>query len=177
MARKSLQTSPYPLGMARWLLGIGNTFRRDDGLGPYLVGILRASLPPEVHPITAQVFPVPAPWHPQDRVLVLDAVHSLQWNPGTVVDLDLLDLPRLPQDLRVSTHGLGLWEWLRLTQMHPGLPQELRFLGIVGQDFGHGPGLSEVVARSVPEVLHRIRQWLQDRPTEQPGESVGVDPR
>ena len=141
------------------ILALGNPLRRDDGVGPVLARALKEV--PGPHRVEVfQVPPVPPPWHPQDRVLILDAVQAPSLEPGTLVELEGTRLLALPPEIRFSSHGLSLREWLALASLDPGWPEELRFLGIVGQAFGQGEGLSPAVRAAVPRALARIRRWL-----------------
>ncbi len=146
----------------RWIVAVGNRFRQDDGLALQAVQqVKEQGLPPGVRVLTHAQWPLPAPWQPGDRVLLLDAVHAPRLPAGTLVDLSAEDLQSLPPGFRGSSHSLGLQEWLAVVALNPGLPAELRFLGLVGQHFGFGEGLSKPVAQALPRLIHEIFVWLR----------------
>ncbi len=146
-----------------WILAVGNEFRRDDGLAIEAARRLAETLPrdPALRLLHLAGLPLPAPWHPANAVLILDAVATPRHPPGTLISLGPEELQRLPADLRVSSHGIGFGEWIRLVSLEPGLPRALRFLGVVGQDFGPGKGLSTAVAAALPRLVAQALHWIR----------------
>ncbi|HUY21683.1 MAG TPA: hydrogenase maturation protease [Acidimicrobiales bacterium] len=55
-----------------------------------------------------------------------------------------------------STHGLGIAGALRLARAVGRAPDRVLAVGIEGEDFGNGTGLSDAVARAVEEAAARV---------------------
>jgi hydrogenase maturation protease len=144
--------------------GIGNTLRRDDGAGPAVVERLgqllsnpRTRAPQisgEHEVICAGPFGDPldllGDWDGADLALVVDAVHSGA-PPGTVT-LTWVDRPD-EAGQPPSTHGLSVLDAYRLASALDQAPARLAILGIEGEDFGHGEGLSQAVEVAVAAAI------------------------
>ncbi|WP_051939041.1 hypothetical protein [Phaeacidiphilus oryzae] len=61
-----------------------------------------------------------------------------------------------------GTHGLGLGDAAALGAALGLMPERLVVIGVEGQDFDLGPGLSPPVAAAVPAAAGRIRRLLLD---------------
>ena len=128
--------------------GIGNEYRRDDG-----VGVAVAAHVATHEPTVRNIGPVIEPldlltrWDGADLAVVIDAVCS-HAKAGTVsiVDLDS------EKDCRhvVSSHGIDLPGALRIARTVGQAPGRVVVVGVVGVDFSHGPGLSPDVEAAVP---------------------------
>lgn len=94
-----------------------------------------------------------------DAAILIDAVRSGA-PPGTIHDLDLLDLPG--SSLRaVSSHDLGVAEAMQLMTALGRLPVRGRLLGI---EIGPLPSVPSdqatlAVSQATAEVVRRARQW------------------
>jgi hydrogenase maturation protease len=98
-------------------------------------------------------------WAGEDLAIVVDAVRSGA-PPGTVslTWLEQLSDVLLPAGCaRASTHGLGVADVFRLACEIGLAPQRVALIGVEGQDFSHGEGLSTAVeagaARAVALVV------------------------
>lgn len=145
------------------VIGVGATFRRDDGAGPAVIDLLRRDPPPGV--LLAVTDGEPARliglWDDTDRAVVVDAVSADPAVPGRVHELDLPGLEGVRPDPGTGgSHALGLGEAVALGAAVGSMPRVLRVFAIEGGDFGWGPGLSPPVARAVEEVAARVRAWL-----------------
>ena len=144
--------------------GIGNLMRHDDGAGPQVARRV-AELAKEGGPVTALASPLGEPldllgsWDGADLAIVVDAVRSGA-PPGTLT-LDWLGAPGgldpLPGDGRSpSTHGLGVADVYRLASAIGQAPPRVAVVGIEGQDFSHGEGLSAAVEAGIGEGVNVI---------------------
>lgn len=144
------------------LVGIGNDFRRDDGVGLVVARALKArnlSGTTVVETNEAGVGLLEL-WRGADRVFIVDAVRSGA-APGFLHTIDL-DTHVLPADLTASSsHALGLANTIELARALDCLPPALIIYGIEGQAFGLGEGLSPEVARRLPAIIEAIVQQLR----------------
>ena len=135
------------------ILGVGNPFRSDDGVGPFVAARLAAA-------------GWPARAHAGDGTGILDAMaeagHLVLVDatrsgaaPGTRVSFGGHD--PLPADLfHYSTHRFGLAEAVETARALGMLPARLTVHGIEGAAFGPGARLSAPVAAAAGALLAEI---------------------
>ncbi|WP_128378861.1 hydrogenase maturation protease [Streptomyces cavernae] len=140
------------------VVGVGNEFRRDDGVGCAVVARLRERaeqrpLPPGTVLATCDGDPgrLIGLWEGAALVVVVDAAHAHPGEPGRVHRL-ALDAEFLERPTTTSTHGLGLGEAVELARVLGRLPGRLVVYAVEGADSALGTGLSPAVA-SVVEPL------------------------
>jgi hydrogenase maturation protease len=113
------------------VIGIGNEFRQDDGVGPATVALLRTRV--------------------TQRLLPSDTVHvQCDGDPGRLITL------RGAHAGRHSTHGLGLAEAVRLGDSLGRVPGRLVVYAVEGADRSLGIGLSPAVSGAVERLTRRI---------------------
>ena len=102
-------------------------------------------------------------WEGADLAIVVDAVRSGA-PPGTVTLNwlgEALDALSPARSRRPSTHGLGVADVYRLAVEMGVAPQRVALVGVEGQDFSHGEGLSAPVhagvARATALVVDVVR--------------------
>lgn len=159
------------------VIGIGNEFRRDDGVGWAVVAALRdpaARKPLSRGTVLAQSDGDPGRliglWEDTALTVVVDAcfppsarpgrTHRWSGNPGGSFH------PAGPA--RHSTHGLGLAEAVRLGDVLGRGPGRLVVYAVEGADRSLGTGLTPAVARAVPGLVRRIEADIR-RHREAPG--------
>lgn len=143
--------------MSVLVIAVGNVFRGDDGVGPELAGRVRALGLPHVAVVEAlgDAGLIDA-WTGYDSVILLDAVHSGA-APGLVIRRDLNAAP-LPRDwFRLSSHQLGVADAVELARTMRRLPRRLVFIGIEGERFDSGIGLSPRVAAALDEAAALVK--------------------
>ncbi|MFE9120436.1 hydrogenase maturation protease [Streptomyces sp. NPDC007172] len=132
------------------VVGVGNDFRRDDGVGWAVIGRLRKraadrALPADTVLATCDGDPVRLMelWEGADLAVVVDAAHAHPSRPGLVhrLELDAGGLGRAT----TSSHGLGLGEAVELARVLGRLPRRLVVYAVEGADSSLGTGLSEPV--------------------------------
>jgi hydrogenase maturation protease len=154
------------------VIGVGNPFRRDDGVGAAAVERFRKQAPGgrgagdvQVLCLDGEPARVIDAWDGAERAVVVDAVRSGS-APGTVqrveVDLDGDDVAsQLPGSrFGASSHSAGIAEAVALGRALGRLPRRLVVLGVEGEDFGPGPGLSPAVETALPTVVADIEREL-----------------
>jgi len=143
-----------PVGGGIVLAGIGNEMRHDDGAGPVVVARAAQLAPGHAGgPFAALETSLSEPldllgyWDGADLAIVVDAVRSGAV-PGTVTltwfEDGALTLRRAGRR-RPSTHGLGVADVYCLAHELGLAPRRAALVGVEGQDFSHGEGLSKPV--------------------------------
>jgi hydrogenase maturation protease len=139
---------------------VGSEYRRDDGAGPEVAR--RTALEA---PGTRDIGPIVDPldllgrWDDADLAVVIDAVRSGA-RPGSVRVVDLTT--ESPGPSPTSTHGIGLTGVLRLAQTIDQAPARVVVVGIEGDDFGRGVGLSPAVDAAIPVAVRRIVDLIKE---------------
>ncbi|MGY0490631.1 hydrogenase maturation protease [Streptomyces sp. WG-D5] len=144
------------------VIGVGNEFRHDDGLGPAVVARLGARaatrpLPPGTTLATCDGEPgrLLGRWENAALAVVVDAAHAEPPHPGRVHRLELAD-EALARPGSTSSHGLGLGEAVELSRVLGRLPGRLVVYAVEGADRTVGTGLSPVVAERVDAVADAV---------------------
>ena len=141
------------------LIGVGNAWRRDDGVGPSLVHALSTSALPEQISLLehhGEGLSLLDSWQGFTSVLIIDAIRA-RAPAGTLYCFDCIR-DELPSGLfHYSSHQFGLAEAVALARTLDRLPQQLLVYGIVGADFSHGEGLCAPVASTVARLTEQIR--------------------
>lgn len=136
------------------VLGIGNRFRRDDGVGPVVADRLTArGIPAREH--SGEGAGLIEAWSTAARVVVIDATQSGS-EAGTVVRLDAVDTAPPRGLFRYSSHLFGLAEAVETARALGRLPESLVIWGVEGADFGFGETLTPAVAAAVDGLVERI---------------------
>jgi hydrogenase maturation protease len=148
--------------------GFGSRDRRDDG-----VGALVAELVARQCQCVKDVGPLSDPldlldqWNGADLVVVIDAVRS--GAPGgtlRVVEMDT-SAPAVRgashDEMGVtSTHGIGLSGAIRLARAIDQCPKRLIVVGLEGETFDFGEGLSPAVQASVPAAVSCVLAMIEE---------------
>jgi hydrogenase maturation protease len=147
----------------RALIGIGNPWRRDDGVGVAVVQAVEATLPPdvEVAAVTGDLTRALSVWADGDPAVVVDGVRSGA-PPGTISRLEADDLVAAgPAGGGLSSsHALGLADALAIGRAVGAVPRRLVVLNVEVAATAHGDQLSPAVAAAVPKVASQVRALL-----------------
>lgn len=159
------------------LIAVGNKYRRDDGVALEVAGRVRALRLPDVEVIecAGDVMSLVDRWAGRDLVVIVDAVASGEC-PGTLHRRDLLTSPLPRHWFAASSHQLGLADGVELGRIMQRLPHAMLFIGVEGDDFNDGIGLSPEVERAVPIVIEILRSQ-NSRPLPTPSGSPSSCPR
>jgi hydrogenase maturation protease len=151
---------------ASTVIGVGNTYRRDDGVGIVVVRRLQEQLPAGVRIIeeSGDGAALLDAWKGATMVILVDAVHSGA-PPGTIHRLDAHAEPIPRRFFHYSTHAFGVPEAVELARVLNQLPPRLGVYGIEGRNFSAGVGLSAEVEQAakglVAQVLNEIRGFAE----------------
>jgi hydrogenase maturation protease len=141
------------------VIGLGNTWRGDDGAGPAVARGLLDEVQARVRVYEGEPVGLIEDWTGADAVIIVDAVSSGA-PPGTIHRLDPLSEP-IPAALsQGSTHAFGLADTIALARTLDRLPARLTVYGIEGEDFGAGDALSTPVRAAVEAVRAELLERL-----------------
>jgi hydrogenase maturation protease len=146
------------------VIGVGNLYRRDDGVGPAVAARVAAALGPEDHPDVRVCEHDGEPaglldrWDGAEIAILVDSVRTGA-APGTEHRIALDDIGALAA--AGSTHGLGIGEAFALARAVDRLPPTLVVYGIEAGDTGDGLGLGAAVAAAADRVATEIVRTLE----------------
>lgn len=143
------------------IIGVGNSYRGDDGVGPAVLALLREERPPGTRLLECDgdCSALLDAWHGADAVMLIDAVSSGA-PPGTVYRFDAL-AQALPREVSFqSTHAFGVAEALALGRTLGQLPASLIIYAVEGKAFTTGMGLSLEVELAIYEIVQQVKRDL-----------------
>ena len=164
--------------MRTLVLGLGNPYLTDDGVGVRVAEAVRAALPPgsacDVGEASVGGLTLMEMLVGYDRAILIDALYRHEGRPGTVRRLSLADLSEIsPTQHSVSAHDTNLATALALgRRLGLPLPREIVTFAVEVEnitDFAEEPTPS--VARAVPEVVAAVMAELG---TEEPAAAAAV---
>jgi len=144
------------------IAGVGSEYRRDDGAGPAV-----AARTVQESPATHDIGPVVDPldllgrWDRADLAIVIDAMCSGA-PPGTVRVFELPGTAINSSPGVTSTHGISLSGVLCLAQAIDQAPGRVVVIGIEGDDFGRGQGLSPAVHAAIPLAVRKVVDLIKE---------------
>ena len=139
------------------IIGIGNEYRSDDGLGVIIADklsninlngtrILKQNGEPTL---------LMDSWKDADKAIVIDAISSGA-SPGTVKRFDAVEKPLPSQLFHYSTHSFSLADVIELARGLNRLPPSLIIYGIEGKNFTNGFKISTEVEKAVGKIVELI---------------------
>lgn len=142
------------------VIGVGNLYRRDDGIGQALVAAVgELQLPGVVLTVSdGEPSQLLDAWSGADLAVVVDAVLCDPPEPGRIHRTTLGSAA--PGSATASTHGLGIPDAVRLAEALNRAPQRLVVFAVEAADIGFGLGLSPAVAASLPELTRAVHAEL-----------------
>ncbi len=139
------------------VIGVGNRFRRDAGVGPAVIDRLR-SIGLE-HVVLAESDGEAAAlimlWDQQRLAILVDAMQADPPHPGRVHRL-VVPRPAVERIRAVSAHAADVGNALETARSTGRLPYRLVVFGIEAADLGEGKGLSPAVQRAADAVAGEI---------------------
>ena len=178
--------SPLPPGVV--VIGVGTPYKRDDAVGPTVVELLRRRIPGsaladvragrlEVVELDGEAARLMQAF--RECTFVVDAVRSGA-APGTIHRLDVSELMTgtrgwSPDVHLGGGHLLGVPDAIAMAEVLGRLPRRLVVLGVEGEHFDAGVGLTPVVAAA---CRHLVDELLADLAAEllPTADTVAVEP-
>jgi hydrogenase maturation protease len=145
------------------VIGVGNAYRRDDGVGLAVAARLGGRVPAGVEVLGCELEPsrLIDAWQGADTALVVDAVRSGA-EPGTLHRVDAGAGPVPASVFRSSsTHAFGVGEAVELARALGTLPGRLVLYGIEGAEFVAGEGLTAEVQAAVEPAAQAVLEELE----------------
>jgi hydrogenase maturation protease len=138
------------------VIGIGNEYRSDDGLGIVVARRLRERFLTKITVLeeSGEGAALIDSWKGATWVMLVDAVHSGA-PPGTIHCFDARAAQIPTGFFHYSTHAFSLAEAIELGRSLNQLPPHLMVYGIEGENFAAGVGLSHPVEQAVEQVVER----------------------
>ncbi len=148
------------------VIGIGNEWRGDDGVGPWIVKMLRDQQLPNIKtiPNVADGLDLLDAWRDASTVYVIDALRGCG-EPGTVIRVNALT-ENLPTEAGYSSHTFGLAEAIELGRTLDSLPKKLIVIGIEGDNFAMGDRLTEKVQTVAAQLIIELSTELCETPND-----------
>jgi hydrogenase maturation protease len=146
----------------RLVIGVGNPYRGDDGVGLAVAQQVRKSAGEDVVVLECEQEPTRLvdAWEGADVAVVVDACAGGA-APGTVHRFDVGEGPLPARVFRSSTHSFGVGDAVELARTLGRLPERLVVYGVEGSEFGAGASLSSPVASAVRGVAAAIVDEFQ----------------
>jgi hydrogenase maturation protease len=148
----------------RVVIGLGNPYMKDDGVGLLAAEELRRrELGPGVLVYEYHSLELSLLWQFRgaSKIIIVDALRS-GGSPGTVSTYTitpregpLLELP--------SLHALQLYDMFDLANQSGMLPCPLTIIGVEPSACDPGEGLTEAVSAAIPQAVDAVLQELGDR--------------
>lgn len=137
------------------IIGIGNDFRRDDGVGLTVAQRIAERNLPGVRVVSGISEPAALldAWSGAARAVVVDAVTGANSDPGRI---RRWTGPDPETSAVVSSHALGLAQTCALGQALDRMPDELVVFTVDVADTNHGVGLTAAVAAAVTNLVELI---------------------
>lgn len=140
------------------VIGVGNTWRTDDGIGAAAVALLHDRCDgSDVDLVVVDGEPTRLidAWRGRQLALVIDAVVRGS-RPGTIhrAELGVDELPG--PSAGASSHAGGVAEAIALARVLDRTPRRLVVLGVEPACLAPGSGLSTPVAEAVPALVEQV---------------------
>jgi len=142
------------------VVGIGNEYRRDDGIGVVVARHLKSMIESKVDVVEASDASslIDMMELGYKKMVIVDAIHS---NVGGVVyrfrKEEILKMGQYKQQQQSSTHAMDVAEAIKLAvELGVAKDMDVVMFGVEGNDFGFGEGLSKEVMESVNRVVDEI---------------------
>jgi hydrogenase maturation protease len=139
--------------MSTVVIGIGNEWRQDDGVGRAVARALAGAPGITVRQVPNAGVDLIDAWGGFSTAILVDAMRS-GLPPGSLRCFKWQEMPAGAFGL--TTHAIELRGALQLAQALGRLPARVLVCGIEGAAFGDGTGLSPAVASAVPAAAREI---------------------
>ena len=139
------------------VIGLGNRFRSDDGVGLAVIAELRERrLPSSVEVLEGFTDTLGLVEHfgRSDRIVIVDAL-SMREPPGTVRVFSVSDAAGVATTRNLTLHALGLAEVIALSARLGATPR-VTIVGVQPESTAPGDRLSETVRLKIAELVEAV---------------------
>jgi len=156
------------------IIGIGNRYRGDDGIGPLVLDRIDMKMNPHFDLVESDGEPTGliSLFRGRDWCIFIDAIIPnvhLKFSPGMVVSVDLLMEGNNKGTELSSTHTGGLFDAIGLASVLGCLPKKVFLVGVVGSTFGSCAPLSESVQLAIQQAIEEVGQLVRSLVNEKQG--------
>jgi hydrogenase maturation protease len=139
------------------VIGIGNEYRNDDGIGLAVARKVRERniTSVVVREESGEGAALMEAWQGYESIILIDAVSSGK-TPGTVFRIDARKKKVQSKFFFHSTHAFSVAEAIELARAMETLPSRLIVYGIEGANFSSGLQVSQTVQKAVEQVVEQI---------------------
>lgn len=136
------------------VIGLGNIYRGDDGLGILVINALRSNHPGIADYLTEEgdATRLIDLWEGRD-VIVIDAVKTSRQQSGRIHQINSIEELSGNTEIQFSTHSIDLSEVIGLSTLIEKPPGSLFFIGVEGSVWEMGAIISDKVKSQIPEVV------------------------
>jgi hydrogenase maturation protease len=144
------------------LIGIGNEYRSDDGVGLVVAREIHEKLIPliTVKEESGEGAALMEAWQGFQNVFIVDAVSSGAM-PGTIFRIDANKETVPAKFFHYSTHAFSVAEAIELARVLNVLPPNLIIYGIEGNNFNAGTTISFPVQQAAHKIIEQIVKDMQ----------------
>ena len=140
------------------IIAVGNDLYGDDGIGNAVLNAL--SQIPEMKEIelidgATDALGLIDHFEGTEHIIIVDAAQMWE-KPGTVKVFSREDVKLKIKMDHLSVHGISLAETFDIAQAVDSLPEKITIIGIEPKNIGISETLSDVVTKSIPEVVSNI---------------------
>ena len=145
------------------VIGIGNEYRQDDGVGVLAARKLRQLLPADVsvREESGEGARLIEAWEGFSCVILIDAVNT-GGRPGEICRLDASEQEIPSGHFQYSTHAFSLAEAVETARALNRLPRQCLIFGIEGKFFGYGTEMSGPVKCALKRVVIEIEKLVSE---------------
>lgn len=155
--------------MKTLILGLGNELLSDDAVGILAARALKERLKDKADVVESALSGMALLdlFIGYDRAIIIDAVKTGRTPPGTISELDPVDLGAV---LAPSPHYAGLPELIATAQrLHLDFPKEIKIFAMEVEDpYTIGGKLSPAVAQALRELVQRVERQIARWPIPSP---------
>ena len=145
------------------VIGLGNAYRRDDGIGPAVAAAVEALRLPgvQVRRCAVETTAILDAWDGARLAVLVDAAAGDQ--PGRVRQCSIEEFV---EPARLSSHELGLKQTYELALALGRAPESVAVVTVDIADIDYGVGLSPAVSAALPEAVVAVHRFLAEHAEE-----------
>ena len=144
------------------VIGVGNEYRGDDGIGVCLAREVQVSnrTRVQVHEVSGELTQL-MEWLASHRTVFLFDALEPAGAPGTIQRVEAHRQVVSDTFFHASTHSFGVAEAIELARALNQLPAVLIVYGVEGRSFDVGAPLSPEIEQAIPQVIHQVQLDLE----------------
>lgn len=143
------------------VIGVGNEFRGDDGVGREVIRRLEGRVPVgvDLRESSGEALSLMELWSEASAVILVDASDAEE-EPGSVSRMDASQSALPSSFFHASTHAFSVADGIEMARSLGQLPERVIVYGIQGDRFEHGKHLSAAAESGIAEVVDQILKEL-----------------